>query len=368
MCSPIALRMCVSGTISSPWPGVEGADGAAGVTLGAGCGAAPGEGTPDVGTAAGPAAMAASTSCLVMRPPVPVPAIADRSRSCSAASLRTSGDRICDRGPGPASRGPSLLRPPPGLAPRAERLQARGPARAADDRGDLGCGVFGGVFSGGCRGGRGCGRAVARVDLRELGADGDGLAFGARGSSSRCRRRARGPRCRPCRWRSRRAARRARSVSPSCFSHFRIVPSMIVSPSCGIWIEVTGASPPGSACRWSPGREPLDRGLDVGYLRQVGIFQRGREGHGRVRAERGAPPARRDVRTPSRRSWPPPRRPRPGTGGTRTAPARARSWRSTRARSPHPSGTIERRSTTSIEAPLAARLSAASSARYTMAP
>src|SRR5437868_6649017 len=48
--------------------------------------------------------------------------------------------------------------------------------------------------------------------------------------------------------------------SPSFFSHFKIVPSTIVSPSCGIWIDVTTTS--------SPGGQTIDGRLDVGDLRQ----------------------------------------------------------------------------------------------------
>jgi hypothetical protein len=33
------------------------------------------------------------------------------------------------------------------------------------------------------------------------------------------------------------------TLSPSFFSHFRIVPSTIVSPSCGIWIDVIALVP-----------------------------------------------------------------------------------------------------------------------------
>src|SRR3954451_17752191 len=62
--------------------------------------------------------------------------------------------------------------------------------------------------------------------------------------------------------------------SPSLLSHFRIVPSTIVSPSCGIWIDVTTAS--------SPGGQTVDRGLDVGNLRQERVLERGRERHGMV--------------------------------------------------------------------------------------
>ena len=46
------------------------------------------------------------------------------------------------------------------------------------------------------------------------------------------------------------------TASPSAFSHFRIVPSTIVSPSCGIWIDVIGLLP--RAARGSPSGQLLD--------------------------------------------------------------------------------------------------------------
>ena len=72
-----------------------------------------------------------------------------------------------------------------------------------------------------------------------------------RGSGRSSRRAVREPRCRPCRWRSRTAARHVRRSR--FLSHFVIVPSTTVSPSCGI---VTGVSKAtsfvtscGAACR-----------------------------------------------------------------------------------------------------------------------
>src|SRR5206468_2979079 len=65
-------------------------------------------------------------------------------------------------------------------------------------------------------------------------------------------------------------------ASPSVFSHCRLVPSPIVSPSLGIWIFIV--APPISPCR-----QPVDGGLDVGDLREVCILQGWREGDRRVR-------------------------------------------------------------------------------------
>src|SRR5579863_6974359 len=90
------LRICVIGTTS---PGNAAAAGAVGL----------GEGADDeiagalarAETAGAPAAGAgfsrnAIMSCLVMRPPIPVPGTCDRFTLCSRAILRTSGeDRAC---------------------------------------------------------------------------------------------------------------------------------------------------------------------------------------------------------------------------------------------------------------------------------
>ena len=60
------------------------------------------------------------------------------------------------------------------------------------------------------------------------------LALGARAAPAPPRRRRTAPRRRPCRWTRRTAPRPPRSSSPSCLSQRTIVPSVTVSPSCGM--------------------------------------------------------------------------------------------------------------------------------------
>ena len=86
--------------------------------------------------------MTACTSCFVIRPLEPVPVIVSRSRSCSAASLRTSGDSTREGedegvvagglpdavGGGPLSRGWLLSVPCGGLLSGAPPPAAADPA------------------------------------------------------------------------------------------------------------------------------------------------------------------------------------------------------------------------------------------------
>ena len=72
-----------------------------------------------------------------------------------------------------------------------------------------------------------------------------------RGSGRRRPRRGSAPRCRPCRSRSRAAARRGRSCSPSDLSHFVIVPSETDTP---IWGMTTSVCVPVAIC--SPSTPP----------------------------------------------------------------------------------------------------------------
>src|SRR5919108_162660 len=68
----------------------------------------------------------------------------------------------------------------------------------------------------------------------------------------------------------------SRSISsPSCFSHFRIVPSTIVSPSWGILIVVIVVS--------SPGRELLHLSHDVLDAQEERVLEAGGERDGHVR-------------------------------------------------------------------------------------
>jgi hypothetical protein len=82
--------------------GAAGAGGVAGAVAGAG-GAGWAAGAASCALVNGAVASCVdtkpNTSFLVIRPPVPVPLTRERSTPCSFANFRTSGDKICDRGP-----------------------------------------------------------------------------------------------------------------------------------------------------------------------------------------------------------------------------------------------------------------------------
>ena len=94
MCSAVRRRMFVHGTSSSR-PVISRCDGSG---LGACSASSSGAGSADAaGLAAGfdfPVSTYLRTSCLRMRPPVPVPSTSSRLTPCSSASLRTSGEMI----------------------------------------------------------------------------------------------------------------------------------------------------------------------------------------------------------------------------------------------------------------------------------
>src|SRR5580765_3818367 len=275
MCSAIARRMWETGTISSPMPALGAGIGCAGAVTGAVAPAGAGATCP-------PDEMTAITSAFALRPPLPVPAICARSRSCAFASRRTSGERICERGPrsgtvataaagagaigaaaagaggaaGGAADDPSEEAAPPdgsgadpvvGAAPEAGEEAASPEAvaspeaapspEAAAPASEISISA---VPTG----------TVAPSSTRILvtvPATGEGTSVStlsveiSNSGSSRA------------------------TASPSRLSHFRIVPSTIVSPSCGIWIDVTSSS--------SPAGQPVDGRLDVGDLRQERVLQ-----------------------------------------------------------------------------------------------
>ena len=111
MCCPISLRICETGTTSSSGPATAGwtATCAAGAGAGAAAGTSAVAGAALAAACAPPPSIAERMSFFVMRPPVPDPSICERSRPCSSASRRTSGERILDRGPR-SGRSPA---PPP---------------------------------------------------------------------------------------------------------------------------------------------------------------------------------------------------------------------------------------------------------------
>ena len=200
------------------------------------------------GSAAGVAApdsMKARMSFLVTRPPVPVPGTRPGSTPCSAAIRATTGETNVL----PFLR---CLRPGAVRRRRARRRRVGRPATSVR-RGTGRRRRFGGDRRLGLRSGSG-GAGVGSGSARRR--------RPARSARARCRRRrSRPPRpgsgrrrphrgsappCRPCPWRSRAAARRARPCSPACFSHLVTVPSETDTPICGIttsvWVPVATVS------------------------------------------------------------------------------------------------------------------------------
>ena len=248
MCSAVRRRMLSNGTTSSPAPRAtrcrRGAVPAR--RAGAGGGGRRRARARRRGRRTARAAAASSTSLRVMRPPSPVPRICAGSRPCSAIMRRTSGDVTSHR------RRRSTARP---------RAPAPARARAAGAGGRSGRGCRGGRRRRGRRRGRrarrrgaGAGAAAgaaagapapSEITARRD-ADVDRVALGHEDLGDDAGLRARAPRSRPCRSRPRTAARRPSTVSPTCLNQRVIVPSVTVSPSCGI---VTSTSVPPARLR-----------------------------------------------------------------------------------------------------------------------
>ena len=381
MCCAICLRMCETRHDLLAGPG---RDGRGRAIAGAAAGTAARRAETPTAAAAGapappPAPTRLSTSFFVMRPPVPVPvhrARGPRRAPPPAAARAATGSATAAPDPAtPRTRRSSRKAATP------QRRQARQSEPAPSERGPPESV-----------------RPRRRLRRRRLSQKWRSRTAPVpprpcrrrRHPRPQCPRRSRPARSRPPRSRPRRPGSSSRVpatddgtsvstlsveisksgsstaiVSPSCFSHFRIVPSTTVSPSWGIWIDVTVVSP-----SRSPGRQPLDGGLDVGHLRQVRVLERGRERDRRRWVARAATTGASrcsnassaiidgDLGARSR-----------GSGGSRRARARAtRLRRSTRGSSPRPAATIDRRSTTSTETPSLARFSAASRAWCTIAP
>ena len=288
MCSPIALRMCDERHDLSPGRGSRARTGATGVAAGAGC-RRPGDGTPVSAPqpAARAAAMAASTSCFVIRPPVPVPAIADEVEVVLGREL-------------PHQRRQDLRpRPRSGIAGAvvAAAAAGAGPVPSGLGRGD---------------------RLARRRPLAGIlgagsSAESASAAAAAAAAGGRVRRPSRSPRarCRPARSRLRHedlrhgAGDRRGDLGVDLVGgdlEQRLVAldrvALVLEPfqdrafddrlaELGHLDRGHGSSPPGSACRGSPCGQPLDGGLDVGDLRQDTRPRAGGERHGRVR--RGQP-------------------------------------------------------------------------------
>ena len=162
-------------------------------------------------------------------------------------------------------------------------------------------------------------------------------------------------RCRSCRWRSRRSTSSASTQSPTCFFHSTTVPSATETPIWGIVtsmasvLEELTAPPP---ARRRPGAGPPARAW-------------ARTGSAR-RASRRARPARRGPPSRARRSAPRPGRRRRTSALASSTITTFEHLRTLARIASSSSGTSERRSSTSIEAP--SRSAVASSAVWTIAP
>ena len=191
-----------------------------GFAAGGGRGAAAAGAGAAAASAAFLASAAASTSCLRMRPPTPVPLTVGEVdavvggelahqrgdvRGAVAGSTRCGRDRLGPLGFGLRASGSGLgsgwlgLRPAPAPALARARLRLR-----------FGLWALARVPVPARVGGR---RRAGVADHGQLAADLDGVVLLGADLEQRAGDRARGSRCRPCRWRPRAAARRPRPVA-----------------------------------------------------------------------------------------------------------------------------------------------------------
>src|SRR5271163_283204 len=210
------LRICVIGTTS---PGIIAAGGVAGLGEGTDDEAAGVLARTETGAAAGSGlSRKAMMSCLVMRPPMPLPWTCDKFTLCSRAILRTRGeDRACSSS---SCAGWAIVRGSTGeggadaaasvFAGGVEALEEAGttatpsPSPAIVPTTVFTCTVFPSTTLMSCRtpeAGAGISASTLSVEISNSG-------------SSRC------------------------TLSPGFFSHFVIVPSKIDSPIWGITISV----------------------------------------------------------------------------------------------------------------------------------
>ena len=215
-------------------PRLAGAGSGSGAGAGAGgatCGAAGAGSTAAGGAAAGAAAapdsMNARMSFFVTRPPVPVPVTGGR---VDAVLGRDARDDRGDEAPAvPGGSGSSRCG-----SGRGRRRRRRSGRRRCGGRlgGRSGCDGLAGAGSGAGSGSAGAGSAGAgspgpRRSRRPRARSARSRSrprrsrLPGRGSRRRRPRRGSAPRCRPCRWRSRAAARRGRSCSPSLLEPLR---------------------------------------------------------------------------------------------------------------------------------------------------
>src|SRR3990170_1651861 len=243
MCWAMALRMCETGTTSSPPVTVAGAGGAAGGGAGA-----PAAGPP-------PGATKLRPSSFVTPPPVPEPETWDRSTPCSAASLRTSGDRICDLGPRSGSGS--------AFAGTVACEEAR--SRAA---GTVGSGAGASAVGGDTEASASPEISARSVPTETVSPSGTRIFVSVPAAGE-------GTSVSTLSVEISNSGSSTATSSPSCFSHFKIVPSTTVSPSCGIltWVIDPPSSPRGQL---------PDGVLDVGDLGQVRVLEHRGERHWNV--------------------------------------------------------------------------------------
>src|SRR3990172_313159 len=199
-------------------------------------------------------------SFFVMRLREPVPVTCEKSTAWSSASLRTSGERIWLRGPPPIG-GATGSRTSTGSS---DSISARpGSSWAISSFSSGGGAAFGRAASGSSIKASSVPTATVSPSLTRIRtstpSSGEGTSVStlsveiSNSSSSRA------------------------TCSPSFFNHLMIVPSMTVSPICGMVTDVVIRPP------LSPRCELFHRLDHVGRLRQERVLEGGGEGHRHVR-------------------------------------------------------------------------------------
>ena len=183
-----------------------------------------------------PDSMKPRMSFFVTRPPRPVPCTWPGSTPCSDAIRATTGETKVLPSPWPFAAAAAGV----GSCARVggRRLASRRRLRRSPRRRPAGVAGSGARRLRGLAGRRALLGRLRRAARRRRSPRASSRPRPSRppgrGSAARRPRPGSAPRCRPCRSRSRAAARRRRPCSPSCFSHFVIVPSETETPICGI--------------------------------------------------------------------------------------------------------------------------------------
>src|SRR5438034_6008768 len=331
MCSAVRRRMLSKGIVSSPEEGFVGAaaslgaigavssgagtGGATGAVLAAGGGVAAGRaagvgavGAGALGAGAAGAApcrreTASRTSLRVMRPPSPLPCTSPASRPYSLSRRRTTGDMSCPPAAAWGGAPEVVVGAPEVVGGAPEVVGGASEAVAAGSRGgDAGCGVgVEGAGRAGCDGASGCGGAGAAACVGCGGAA--EVAVVAPAPSEITARRVPTSAVSPSWTRislsvpdagagtsestlsveTSKSGSSASTWSPTLFSQRVIVPSVTVSPSCGIWMSTRG--PPSSGVQAATGER--ERGLAEQLTqRRVGMDERPDLGRARLPVDR----------------------------------------------------------------------------------